>query len=194
MQAHLTDQERFWAKVNKAGSVPDYAPHLGNCWLWTGRVDAKGYGMGYFERRVARAHHFLVGRPNPGMHWDHLCRVRSCVRPEHLEMVTPQENWRRGFSPPALNERKTHCPRGHAYDLVVTRGRWCRTCKIEALRRARRDGPRQTHCMRGHPLTPENVIVCAYRDTTKRLCLACIALKKSLRKETETPAQQVGQG
>jgi hypothetical protein len=30
------------------------------------------------------------------MHLDHLCRVRSCVNPAHLEPVTNAENCRRG--------------------------------------------------------------------------------------------------
>jgi hypothetical protein len=31
-----------------------------------------------------------------GLHLDHLCRVRDCVNPEHLEPVTNAENLRRG--------------------------------------------------------------------------------------------------
>jgi hypothetical protein len=32
-----------------------------------------------------------------GLHIDHLCRVRKCVRPEHLEAVTQGENNLRAF-------------------------------------------------------------------------------------------------
>lgn len=59
------------------------------------------------------------------MCWDHLCRVRHCVRPEHLELVTNAENTRRGLSV-AL---KTHCKNGHPWIP-------------ENLRK----GPRQNHC------------------------------------------------
>lgn len=30
------DVERFWAKVNKEGSVPEHCPEIGPCWTWTG--------------------------------------------------------------------------------------------------------------------------------------------------------------
>ena len=33
-----------------------------------------------------------------GLTIDHLCRVRCCVNPDHLEVVTIQENIQRGFA------------------------------------------------------------------------------------------------
>lgn len=59
---------------------------------------------------------------------DHLCGVKACVRPEHLEAVTQGENVRRAAA------RKTHCPKGHPYsgpNLYVrpgTNNRLCRSC------------------------------------------------------------------
>jgi hypothetical protein len=44
---------------------------------------------------------------------DHLCRVRRCCNPDHMELVTSRENVLRGVSPAANNARKTHCNRGH---------------------------------------------------------------------------------
>lgn len=44
---------------------------------------------------------------------DHLCRVRHCVNPVHLEAVTKRENVLRGQGHTARNARKTHCFRGH---------------------------------------------------------------------------------
>lgn len=42
----------------------------------------------------------------PGLEFDHLCRNKLCVRPDHLEAVTHTENVRRGNSPSAIAARK----------------------------------------------------------------------------------------
>lgn len=67
---------------------------------------------------------------------DHLCGVRRCVNPEHLEAVTHRENLLRGTGFAAVNAAKTHCPHGHEYTPENTYhnpnpngGRICRTCK-----------------------------------------------------------------
>ena len=104
------------------------------CWLWTGHVTPKGYGGIGVEGRMRLAHSVAyevwVGPVPPGLQLDHLCRVRHCCNPEHLEPVTPWENLRRGNT--FMN--KTHCPSGHAYEganLYVDPGggRRCRACK-----------------------------------------------------------------
>lgn len=95
-------ERKFWAKVNKNGPVPDCRPELGPCWIWTGYIDPKtGYGQFGSKGKGTNlphriAYQYLVGPIGKGLHLDHLCRVRACVRPAHLEPVTPQENIRRG--------------------------------------------------------------------------------------------------
>jgi site-specific DNA-cytosine methylase len=83
---------RFWSKVEKTDT----------CWLWRGALNEHGYGI--FGREASkdtvRAHRWafenVVGQIPDGLDLDHLCRVRHCVRPDHLEPVTNQENTRRG--------------------------------------------------------------------------------------------------
>lgn len=125
---------RFWAKVDKAGPVH---PTLGTaCWLWTA---ALGNGYGRFSEAAGRhfnAHRWLyeraVGKVPSGLDLDHLCRVRACVNPSHLEPVTRRVNVLRGAGHPAKNAAKTKCPQGHPYagdNLRVVAGqRRCRTC------------------------------------------------------------------
>lgn len=125
------DLRRVWAKVEKTPT----------CWLWMGAV-TDGYGSLRFAGRQFRAHRFiyalLVGEIPEGMTLDHLCRVRHCVNPAHLEVVTPQENWRRGPNHPY---NRTRCPRGHAYDSVRAGRRICLRCRSDQqqayVRRAR---------------------------------------------------------
>ncbi len=142
----MTDQiptvvDRFWAKVNKNGPLPEYAPDLGNCWLWTAYHRSDGYGQFRESPRTVRVHRWAYEQeygPIPdGLQLDHLCRVHSCVKPSHLEAVTAAENSQRGET--GLHQRiKIYCPQGHPYDeenTYVSQGRReCRTCNRESTR------------------------------------------------------------
>lgn len=115
------------------------------CIIWTGAVTSAGYGSLWRGKGTALAHRVVYEEargPIPaGMTLDHLCRNRRCVNPDHLEPVTNRENILRGTSPSAIHARKTHCPKGHPYDLANTRirsngARACRTCDQRAWRGA----------------------------------------------------------
>lgn len=116
------------------------------CWLWTGHLFKSGYGQFSIGTRCVRAHRFayelFLGPIPDGMQLDHLCRVRACVSPLHLEPVTARENTLRGDSPSSINARKTHCIHGHALtgaNLHVRPDgtRRCRTCAAERQARTR---------------------------------------------------------
>ena len=127
-------EARFWAKVNKTET----------CWLWTG-WKSEGYGRFFIGSRTdgtcrdILAHRFayelLVGNIPKELQIDHLCRIRACVNPMHMEPVTQQVNILRGQGYSARAARVTHCPQGHPYDLLNTfidkgrqGGRHCRIC------------------------------------------------------------------
>ena len=129
--------ERFYSKVDFGGA--------GDCWLWLGALDRGGYGSFYIAKgRKAKAHRFayehMEGPIPAALDLDHLCRVRHCVNPDHLDPVTRGENIRRGLVPVLVRARqaaKTHCPKGHPYDEVNTyvtpNGRRnCRACRLAA--------------------------------------------------------------
>ena len=151
-----SNEERFWQKVNKFGPVPNYQPSLGNCWLWTGATNPKGYGTftvfakfnGYTWKRTASVHRFayeLAHSPIPGdLVIDHLCRNRACLRDSHIEAVTLQTNIRRGlrWANPLSNNT---CSKGHprtpegTYTWTSPTGRTfhqCREC-VRINQRAR---------------------------------------------------------
>ena len=146
--------ERFWPKLDKLGPIPPGRPDLGPCWLWTASLDGRGYGQFTLDSgpppTLVRAHRFAyeqtVGPIPEGLELDHLCRVRRCVNPAHLEPVTRRENMRRGEGRAADQARRTHCIRGHPLageNLYVTTdgARQCRTCR-SASRRVRTERER----------------------------------------------------
>lgn len=69
------------------------------CWLWTASLSTNGYGQFTPYGRTVPAHRFsyetFVGPIPPRLEIDHLCGVRRCVNPDHLEPVTHHENMRR---------------------------------------------------------------------------------------------------
>ena len=107
------------------------------CHLWTGAT-SRGYGViANDDMRLVKAHRVAYenayGSIPDGLHIDHLCRVRSCVNPIHLEAVTQKENTLRGEGVTAENARKVGCSRGHLYEgdnlYVYPNGdRMCRAC------------------------------------------------------------------
>jgi hypothetical protein len=106
------------------------------CWHWTRKISDNGYGRTSFRGRDSAAHRVayeLLRGPIPaGLELDHLCRVRHCVNPDHLEAVTGRENRIRGHVARGGAERRTHCPAGHPYegDNLAENGgsRACREC------------------------------------------------------------------
>lgn len=178
-----------------------------NCWLWTGTIRSGGYGRWPGEKGslAHRVSYELHRGPIPaGMQIDHLCRIRHCVNPDHLEPVTHAQNARRGAF-----ATKTHCSNGHPYDaentyIDKTGSRKCRACDRESYWR-RRDRVREqrmefrarrkaavergepvpkivreltTHCIHGHPLDAENLYL---TPKGKRVCRECkrIAFRKA---------------
>lgn len=136
-----TVEQRFWERVDKEGPIPECAPHLGPCWLWTASPSRYVHNRYIFvwvsgTPIVAHrlAYQWLVGPIPEGLELDHLCRVRQCVNPRHLEPVTHRENTLRGTAPTAVNARKTHCLHGHPFDEKNTcwrpnGSRQCRACR-----------------------------------------------------------------
>jgi len=118
-----------------------------DCWLYAGYKNELGYGQiftyinkkqGYqYAHRVS--YETFIGNIPDGLVIDHLCSVRCCINPTHLEAVTARENTLRGIGV-KINKSKTHCPRGHKYDesnTLISSSPWrrCKQCARDSHRR-----------------------------------------------------------
>lgn len=114
-----------------------YIDVQGDCWIWTGSKNSQGYSGFYYHGGRQSGHVvgwlLLVGPVPAGLELDHLCRVPSCVNPDHLEPVTSRENTRRGAA-----YKGTRCVAGHFdwyYRPDRPGARQCRECRRIRRRR-----------------------------------------------------------
>jgi hypothetical protein len=107
------------------------------CWEWDSKKNNRGYGVFWNGTKGVLAHRFAyemwVGPIPAGLQLDHLCRNRGCVRPDHLEPVTNQENGLRGQASEVTRMRRaeqTHCAYGHPLpeERNGENKRMCRPC------------------------------------------------------------------
>jgi hypothetical protein len=158
----LSTAERFWAKVDKDGPVPQHVPHLGKCWVWAASLNGNGYGqfwmpevqrMPMIASRVSWVLHFGA-IPDATPFVLHRCDNPPCVRPSHLRlgdharnMLDMAERERRNIEGLqawwSAQAAKTECPYGHPYDEAntyvhpTTGARSCRRCKADSEQRRR---------------------------------------------------------
>ena len=127
-------EKRFWNHVRKTA----------DCWLWTGGNNER-YGVFFaggdrtrgkvLAHKWSFEHHF--GPVPEGLEVNHRCEVTLCVRPDHLEELTPRDNVRYGTSHTANKARQTHCVNNHEFtpENTYIRSNGTRACK--ACRRGR---------------------------------------------------------
>lgn len=137
---------RFWEKIDEHGPIPSVHPELGSCWIWQGGLTS-GYGRFRIKNVKVLAHRFAYELTThcqvpDELELDHLCRVRSCVNPGHMEIVTKAENILRS-RPYHKQNLQTHCKRGHELFgdnlyLNPSGSRTCRICARESGRKSDR--------------------------------------------------------
>jgi hypothetical protein len=86
------------------GMRTEYLVDEHGCWIWQMCRNNRGYGLKWDRdgRRLTVAHRWYYERARgpiaQGLQLDHLCNVKACVNPSHLEAVTPQVNNQRAFA------------------------------------------------------------------------------------------------
>lgn len=186
------EEERFWFYVDQK--------EVAECWVWLGALDIGGYGVFNLNEQngggQVKAHRYAYRTmrgeipekiDGKNAELDHRCRIRPCVNPWHLQVVTQRGNTLIGVGFAAENAKKTHCPNGHPYagdNLMITSevARVCRKCtnqrnadrqatdeflekrreKYEPSTGVRGKGAYQkqrTHCANGHPYEGGNLII-----------------------------------
>jgi len=129
----------FYRLMSKVEIHPEVNWNGTPCWIWCGTRTPIGYGQ-FSVGGIKRGAHVItyewfVGEIPSGLTIDHLCRVRQCCNPIHLEVTTYQVNILRGNNMAAQYARRTHCPNNHEYTPENTAGRSgkteriCRTCR-----------------------------------------------------------------
>jgi hypothetical protein len=119
---------------------------LGQCRVWQGSKSSKGYGRIYFNGRTHQIHRLAYERCGlvipEGMQLDHLCRVRACWNPDHIEPVTNKQNVLRGVGISAQFAQRDRCKNGHIFtsENVIMRtgkrtGRRCLDCSKDWVKR-----------------------------------------------------------
>src|SRR5712692_8182930 len=109
-----------------------------NCWVLKASDNLQVYGQFYYNGKTILAHRFsfeyFKEKIEPNNVIDHICKNTLCVNPNHLEQVTTRENVMRGMGVTSINDKKTHCSRGHLLEgeNVYSYGknyRQCMTCR-----------------------------------------------------------------
>jgi hypothetical protein len=130
------DIERFMARIKEDSG----------CWIWIAKVDEDGYGRFYTRGKMhiaSRVSWCLFNKVDSipeGMMIDHICRVRRCVNPSHLRLVTPRQNaLENSCGVTAVKALMTHCDKGHELSgenllHCALPSRICRTCFPERLK------------------------------------------------------------
>lgn len=126
-----------------------------DCWEWQAQRNHAGYGIFHYDGRQQRAHRIALAiatgiAPAPGMFACHRCDNPACVNPAHLFVGSPADNTR-----DAIGKGRFVLPAGPHYNS------------------------RKSACMRGHPLSGDNLVT---RADGRRACRQCHRDRKQLKR------------
>ena len=156
-------EERLWSKVDKTGE----------CWLWTGGANNKGYGViskgGHVSRKMLthRLSYELAYGPIPaGMAVCHRCDTPLCLRPAHLFLASQAENiadmWQKGRQAGQFTADDARGERNRTARLTTAQ-------VVEIRRRHAQGGITLVALAAEYGVTPNNVGSIVARNTWKHV-------------------------
>lgn len=160
-----------------------YVVQESGCWEWIGAKNRLGYGVWHSVPAHRLSYERERGPIGPGLHIDHLCRNPSCIRPDHLEPVTPRENSMRGKKPRLTEQQVAGIRRrysaGESSLTELAKEYGVHPAHLSRVARGERGywggekagvaKPQRRFCGNGHPWVPEN-IASNGRHSTCRIC------------------------
>lgn len=156
--SHRASRERLFNRIEPTGF----------CWLWKGKISDDGYAITTLYGKTEAAHRavwkVLMGDIAKGLQLDHLCNVRHCVNPDHLEPVTKRENAAR------MVER-----RGWVHGGVGKRPFGPQQRRKQPVRKAplRPLMSQREFCVNGHRVSDLGVMQKTVKGALYEVCTAC---------------------
>lgn len=139
------------------------------CWQMSGWHDRDGYAHFHKSKSQSKAHRisyeFHRGIIPKGLTIDHLCKNKGCVNPEHLEIVTFQENARRHK---AEGYKRWWAALSDAEKRLFIERSGNKASQVAAAKKLA-----ATHCRRGHEWKPETTYVSP--NSGHKRCNVCFA-------------------
>lgn len=140
----LTEKQR----LAKIASMDKVTCKSGDCWIWLGYKNDRGYGRTYFNGKFSQGAHRVsyilhLGEIPKELDLHHICNLPSCINPDHLVPVTRayntgQANLNRRTSPNC--RRRLHKMEGYNLIIQYWQGkpqRACRECLMIGQRKWR---------------------------------------------------------
>jgi hypothetical protein len=145
IEANMSDSTELRRRVTDRSTIEDRG-FTSPCWISNRAAHSNGYTKIAYQGQTWLTHRFaytvFIGDIPEGLQIDHLCRVRQCCNPAHLEPVTCRENLLRGDTLTAHEAQQHTCVNGHRFDEANTRitskgQRACRACDATRSRQYR---------------------------------------------------------
>lgn len=116
--------------------------NLNDCLIYAGSKNAQGYGVNSHGGVHRQMYEHFVGIIPDNLEIDHLCRVPSCINPDHLEAVTHRLNMQRAYDYSEYCKKGLHLMQGEnlyfsTHPKFGTFMRQCRPCLKEYVNKNR---------------------------------------------------------
>lgn len=98
---------RKYIQGSTAERLAAYSKRVGDCLVFTGSINPRGYGSFTTSEKTRHAHRVAYelahGEIPAGLEIDHICHNRACIEPAHLRATTHKQNMENYAGPPSSN-------------------------------------------------------------------------------------------